>query len=523
MTVDDPDQPTPEAPKEEEAAPAPSGDYEPPVAPHVTAEPEVPVVAETPAVPVADEPELLPPVRLDDDLLMEVSPAEVAVPPPLPEQSKTTGSRKWRIAGILVALAAWAGGVFWRYKHIFFIRKATDYVYSDMKGYVRRATNLFNTDYHENITDTLFPPGAHYWFGYLYRMDDTWHLAMTGQFILSCMVPVILMGIAWELYGRKAALLVLAMASLYYPFIDYFAFFLSEGPFMFAMLLSLWLTIRVVKTRRLVFALPLGLLTGLVIGGAASIRGVALIPVAFVGLALMFAAIKHRNWRLGVKLVPLAIGLSVVMAALAARCTKLNEDQFCLVSTNGGMNVLLGHYGGVRGVKWRDKKRNYTLTFGTPVNKQRGYTADYEFDFGVYDQKANMAKAMEYTREHPWHSFLLGVDHVFDLFTGTMHWPQVGTPSKRDMITFQHLFLLFLLLPALIHCVQTWRSWKALDGPALGDLLFVLCMMGLMVTAFIAHGSPRIRVPFDGFIMLLAARAYLKGRTEGAGLRVGAG
>ena len=60
-----------------------------------------------------------------------------------------------------------------------------------------------------------------------------------------------------EEFGRRTAILALIVGSLYLPFIDCAGFFLTENPFMFCTLLSLWLLVRSLNTAHSLSPVPL--------------------------------------------------------------------------------------------------------------------------------------------------------------------------------------------------------------------------------------------------------------------------
>jgi hypothetical protein len=59
-----------------------------------------------------------------------------------------------------------------------------------------------------------------------------------------------------------------------------------------------------------------------------------------------------------------------------------------------------------------------------------------------------------------------------------------------------------------MHVVLNFRKMLRLEPDVLGDLLILLPVLGICIGAFITVGEVRYRIPFDGFLILLAARAY---------------
>ena len=60
------------------------------------------------------------------------------------------------------------------------------------------------------------PPGTHMLFGMLYGLYPSGGTIVALQCVLSILVPLLVGAIGWELYGKRAALIGLAMSSLYF-------------------------------------------------------------------------------------------------------------------------------------------------------------------------------------------------------------------------------------------------------------------------------------------------------------------
>src|SRR5436309_2541333 len=122
---------------------------------------------------------------------------------------------------ILLAYGSFALGAAWRFRHIFYDHPASRYIYNDMLGFVQKARNWLNPAYVPNITDAMHPPGTSIYLALTYGFDPSWQLTLAVQWLLSCLVPLILAATAYELYGQRVMYLTLMMSSLYFPFIKY--------------------------------------------------------------------------------------------------------------------------------------------------------------------------------------------------------------------------------------------------------------------------------------------------------------
>ncbi|MCE9556238.1 MAG: phospholipid carrier-dependent glycosyltransferase [Planctomycetes bacterium] len=481
---------------------------------------------------------------------------------------------------------------------MFVCHNATDYVYSDMMGFFVRAQGLVHRPGQESIIDIVLPPGGHMFFAFFYRYDlyslvkfhdfnhRTWWTAISAQFVLSSLVPLLIAAIGYELYGRRTALVALILSSLYFPFIHYASHFMSEGPFLFCMVLSFWLLIRSIRVRSWWVSAPVALVAGVGLGASMGLKPVVVLPALLIFCWLGFTVCRHWWWawrhradpsaihpgneihtatfyeteargqgqlvlsydtsgpgrgrpilcgaignRLALVMLCSGMGLISIVVPLIQRATKLNEGRFCFISTNGAVTTLMGHFGESRLFQFRDPKRPH-LNFdsGYPVAYQKGYHQDVVMPFGAYDAPRCLDAAWKWSKENPLDAVQLSSEHVHDLFYGSVPWPAsypapgkpwptvtiAGKPIEIyhwmcDMTIFMKIFWICILLPAVIFLVVRVPRLFRPQGPGLGDALLALPILGLMIGAFVALGEPRYRIPFDAFLIILAARAYTLG------------
>ncbi len=476
---------------------------------------------ESTASGVESEEEMEPEIRSEDDSKA----AEGLGPDPLdPKDYQGAGYR----ALLYICLSIFAAGLVIRYLYIFNWHRMGDYLFSDMDGYYAVCKNFLNPEYVEGMADTVHPPGTKYYFGTLMAIEMWWTrsslaqppfgLAMFVQFILSCLVPLMLGGIALSLYGRRTALIVLAIASLYYPLFDYFAYLLSEGPFMFCMVGSFWL-LALSLTRTGVGVAVYALFGGVLLGCSAALKSVSMVSAFLVLIALITIARVHgQRW-----IRPIAaaiIGFLLILTPLSIRATRLSNDDvarkrgevhFCVIANDAARNILLGHYGDVGSMIFQDSDRFTYFEFGSPSAAQKGYSKKKTWDIGVYENSKLMKVALEWIAANPVEALLLSFEHFFDLGLGTLCWPS-SVMHKLWVKAFYYIFLILLLFPALMYIWLNAKKFLTLKPDYCGDLLVFLPLVGISFAAFISLGEPRYRVPYDGFIILLAVRMYLRHR-----------
>jgi hypothetical protein len=189
----------------------------------------------------------------------------------------------------------------------------------------------------------------------------------------------------------------------------------------------------------------------------------------------------------------------------------LQDGRFCLLGNEVGLNVLLGHRPGLRGIRLYDEKRETVMTFNCPTAMQKGYTGILQIEHGAYESGELTTRAWEWIREHPVESVLLSIENVFDNFVGGVPWPSAETDYRRWALLSQQLYYLFVLLPVVFVLYSRRKEIIGLSPTAVGLLLLTVPIFGLFVASFIAKGEPRYRIPFDVFGIVLASVFYSAG------------
>ncbi|MFH0938921.1 MAG: glycosyltransferase family 39 protein [Planctomycetota bacterium] len=416
-----------------------------------------------------------------------------------------------------LCLNLFAFSMLWRSIYIFNFHPALAYVYSDMQAYVDMAKRILEPTYQYGAGDAFHPVGTSLMLAGSFLIDSTFRYASLAQFGMSCLVPLLIAAIGYELFGRRVALVGLAISSGYFQFVDYASYFLSENPFLFFMMLSFWLLIRSLRVRRARWVPLLALFAGVALGAAATFKSVGLAAAGLVGLFLLYLGIRYRWARVGMVLSCGLVGMLLIVVPVSARAMRINEGQFCVVSANGPMNVLLGHYGEISSIHFNDKKRYCFYDFGTAAMVQQNLMAYKDVDFGPCDGKECFQAAWEWTKANPIESFLLSIHHVFNLFN-TTPWPTSATKDRRWIRFAEQLYIVFIFIPALFYLLNHARGILRRDKDMFGDILVLLPLVALVVVAFFTIGEPRYRIPFDGFTILLAARFYAGPSTRADGL-----
>lgn len=452
--------------------------------------------------------------------------------------------------GYAAAAATYLVGVLIRYLYLFVFHKPKDFVYSDMGMYVELGKRLARPGYRLHPYDVTHPPGLSELIAYFIKTDPSLDNLVRFQFVVTAAVPLLIGLFGWLAFDRKNGAWSLAIASMYFPFIDYGGYFLAEIYLTFTATATLVLflgALRLLSTGeegvaaidsrmellariraalrspffgpvskpRIAFAIGLAAVGGFTFSLAMLMKMVAVPAIlAFLGVVVVFTR-TPASWK--AKLV-LAVALFAGAAPLsrwqADRCTRGNEGKFCPGSNKAPADFLMGHIGRVQSVTWlerdphRPERVRSQVNFGSPAAFQHGYQEKAKFEFKITDGEENKAAAWAWIRENPGQAVVLSFEHVWDSFGGSLPWPSVATKSWPASQAAHYAFLGLLLFPALMRLLEVARA-RGLVGLARSTELAVLApIFGVVVSVMLATGEARYRIPWDMCFILVAVELY---------------
>jgi len=403
---------------------------------------------------------------------------------------------------IFAALPAYIAGVIWRWLHLYQSHDPRAAVYSDMQIYMSAARRMSIPGYELTPIDVTHPPATSWLFAQFYQLDPTFYKLMILQFVVAALIPVALAALAWVAFDQVCAAWAMAVSSGYYYHLEYADFFLSEVYIMLLVPTIMVLYLCAVHAKRLRNTVLLGILTGVCFFVAMAFK-------TTVGPAILGFCLVHWLLTTGIsRRVKAIAGVTTVLAAIpgmimvSLRCTKANQDNFCVISNKAAADFLLGHYGRIESLKWTDSQ------FGNPSAHQHGYEHVAQVGFSLTDSKQNMATAWDWIMSNKTEALVLSVQHIFDVYSVNAPWPVIWTPEWPTAQGVMYLFTLFVIWPACLLLFDiAWSNGLVRMFQSMEFALFSVTF-GVMLAVFIASGEPRYRLPFDCVFIILGVQFY---------------
>jgi hypothetical protein len=416
-------------------------------------------------------------------------------------------------------LSVYVSGVALRILYTLGVQRPEDLIYSDMGLYVSRARRMAAGEALQpyDVSQALGYPALIAFFN---PTGATLDRVVVAQIIISCLVPIAVGLLGAAAFGRRTSMLAVVFASLYFPFIEYGALFLSEIPFILCLALAFagFLAARRAQGRRAAIAFAVG--GGLAISLAASFKALAL-PAAFIFFVTDAVATavgrepartarawlaRMKPWVLRWALV--GLGAAPVLGVMSRACTHATHGRFCITGKEMGSDLLLGHYGRIADIEW--KHEGFDLfRFGSPGALLRHYDTHARVPFSITDGAANRKEAFRWIGAHPGEAIVLSVDHVYDTFFGSIMWPTLNGNNWALGHLSQYVFIGLLFVPTVLGLATVVRR-GARRAVSSQTALVMAPIVALTITVMLATGEVRYRIPFDVFFISIAC-AHLVG------------
>jgi 4-amino-4-deoxy-L-arabinose transferase-like glycosyltransferase len=399
--------------------------------------------------------------------------------------------RRWDLLALLAILA----GAAFRFLWVLLFHQPFDYVFSDMAGYVARATRLVDGGPLERF-DAFYPPGTHLLLAGVFKIFGTGHAglwaAATVWASLSAATPFFMWRVARLLLSPAAASLTAVFTALWPLHATSAGYFLSETPSLAFLVGSLWAAYATVHAQGRP-AILLATAAGILGGAAVTMR-----PQFLLNLGIVAAA-----WLVGTRRVRLLAAFAAGCATLIAGAVVYNSlvaGKPTGISENSGITFFIGQCD-VHTVHAADG-----VHFTAPPAYQQHRGRFYDFTrHQAWDQGFFFHQGLDCIRSDGWsHTRILGRDLV-DLTATSVIWPQDTDPGLSEVANVSNIVYVVLLPAILIGTALIVRERRRSGSPS-GELVLLLHLSAVLVPALVFFGDPRFRMPYDFFgLALLAA------------------
>jgi 4-amino-4-deoxy-L-arabinose transferase-like glycosyltransferase len=397
----------------------------------------------------------------------------------------------WETAAVAAIIAGAIGRFIW----VLALHHPFDYVFSDMAGYVGRAQELVDTGTLRRY-DAFYPPGVHLLLAGVFRIFGTgqsglWAAAALWA-ALSSAAPFFMWRLARLLLTRPAAALAAVFTALWPLHATSAGYFLSETPSLTCLLAGLWAgyaSLVATGRRAALLAGCAGLLGGI----AVTMRPQFVLNLGILAASWLLASQRRRR-----AIAAFASAFALVIGGAIAH-NSAAAGQLTGISENSGLTFFLGQC---------DVNTVYVegAHFTTPPNYQKNRGRLYEFpDRRVWDQGFFFRQGLDCIREDGLSHLGLISRSVFDLTATTVIWPQTKEPKLRDVVNVGNIAYV-VLLPAIVLWAIVIGRGRRRRGERQGELILLLHLATVLLTAVVFFGDPRFRMPYDFFgLALLAA------------------
>jgi len=366
-----------------------------------------------------------------------------------------------------------------------------------IEGYIDRASSLAKGSY-PGKWDTFYPVGMTYIlapFFYILNYDLALRIIAIFYAVLLATANYLVFRIVLDFYKSKTgAWLAMVFCAAYYPFIAYIGFYLSEIPFVFLLVLSMYLLCRAFNQKK--SRLSTALLAGLIMGFAAIVRS-TLFPAWILFLILLIIKRPLIGYK---RILLFSLGFLFVVAIQTVRNSFIME-RFTLFSTNGGANAYLGQA--------HIKKVSGTPAYGgwywydTNCVWDKTLTKEEIFNFDGWDESKLYSKVVDLWKENPKKQILLSLQNGVDMFyLVDKHWFIFNSSASNSLNhKFQWSFVVLVYIPLVLTFVWMIKDRKS----RFLNLIFMIPIISVILMAMITKGEERYLMPFQYLMVILVA------------------
>jgi TolB protein len=392
-------------------------------------------------------------------------------------------------------LALLLAGVLLRLAVFFVVAAPGQPPFSDMRYYAEVGEKLFQGEALDSYEQYYMPLGLSYLYAFvrLLGADPTVTLPLFNICLdlLSCL----LIGrLATVLVSRSVAPWAFGAACLYPPFVLQSGFMLTETPFLFLGLSAYYWYVSAVTSRQHTFT-P-GFLAGLSFALAILFKTNLwlLIPIILVASLVKRALRCSRTFVVG----------AICGLVLCNGLVKPSTPSFSLASVNqsianASVNLYLGRtYARYLVSSYKEKSQWVHNT--PPALFFKNKNAPIIVNHSPLDGWFFIEATGRYVWEHKMTLLSYSAEHVLDALGLVPYWPLVETRLAFIDAPLRLGIVFVVMLPALVSFCLLLKSRAR--------LLVALPLVAILLVSMVFFGSPRYRMPYDGYLLILAATFY---------------
>ena len=378
------------------------------------------------------------------------------------------------------------------------------YIDTDMAVYDYRARRVMEGTF--SLEDTFQPLGYPVLVALIYSISDSSRtLVGVVQALMGGATVIISYAIARRVASSRLFALICALAvAAHFPLIFYTGFLLTEVFFSFASMLAFWLLLRAVEEPNW----RIGLLAGLALGVATVVRSNLLAFFVFLPLFVGCALRGQGRKKMALLGAPLVLG-ALIPISLACAHNSIRSGHPVGLATNGGLNFYM-NFAELRTIRCMHTDGLHWIT---PVPNMHRYDREEIVSASLFDERFHYRRGLELIRERP-ARLLRAFDNLVEGGGGgKLSYFPGWHPHDRKLRRYSRTFFWWGVVPAALHLLWIFGSGRFLRPAEAPRALIGYALLSVVITLYWFLGDPRMRVPFDPLLIVLAldgARRLLK-------------
>jgi hypothetical protein len=364
-------------------------------------------------------------------------------------------------------------------------------LFSDMHNYSSMADEIAQGLW--KPTHFFQPVGFAYLLSLFRRLPIPWGTTLgLYQLVLSTATVGLVWRSADRAFGPRAARLALLVAAVHAPWVLLSTLTLPETTFTFLLAVLVRVGLELIERPAAHWAA----LWGGVFIAAFWIKGTHV----FLGPLFVLGVLAWKHWSRDV-LLRVAMPLCGVVAAgllLHGVITLRTIGRFQMTASAGGLNFVEGKC---------PSKRNFDSTgaqWYSPIYAQLGITTAKMWDRPFTDSSYFMKEGLKCIRDNPL-VLVESLEGIPFLVIGNFMWPGTQISIAPLMRLYELCFA-----PWLIVGLAVWlrRRWPVRAAHAADLIVWLLPLIALCVCVYVFKSESRFRVPFDVWLIPMAAQGW---------------